>query len=115
MQRIYRVSSITCLAILLSFFLSIPKTTSGENTCWLEAADEDLYLTVYDVDQDDNILSTPFQGLITRGQKIFIQSVAGRLLFYYNISPDTSSSGIQQQCKNNEILKLRKTASGQSL
>jgi hypothetical protein len=101
----YRPLSMTFAVILIIGFLAGPAASADDNSCWLRA-EQELYLTVYDLDSQGSILSEIWEGVLAQGDKKLIKNSNGKIRYYTNPDAEASSPGIDLRCHNNEVISV---------
>lgn len=101
-----RLHTIIVLAIMTTGLLASPAASADDNTCWLEAANSDMYITVWDLDAEGNEMVKIWQGLLTRADKQKLVTSNGKIRYYINISGESSSAGVDKMCRNAETISL---------
>ena len=101
----YRLLSMTVAVIIITGFLAHPAASADDKSCWLEAQNE-VYLSIYDLDSLGSILSHIWEGVLDQGSKKLIKSSNGKIRYYTNPSGSSSSPGINLTCHNNEIISI---------
>ncbi len=84
-------------------------TFSEEGTCILKAYPNDVYLEVYDWDNDGNRLGILWQGRLNAGKSITINAPHGVLSWDYNAQPDVDQpldSAQKRMCNSNETFNV---------
>lgn len=82
---------------------------SEEGTCILKAYPNDVYLEVYNWDNDGNRLGILWQGRLNKGKTITINAPHGLLSWDYNAQPDVDQpldSADQIMCNSNETFNV---------
>ena len=102
----YRLFSIIVFAIMTSGLLVTPAVSADDKSCWLEAADSEIYLIVWDLDAAGNQLAKIWEGLLAPGSKQKLVTSDGRIRYSTNISGESSSAGIDKICRNAEAISL---------
>ena len=101
-----RLFSIIVIAIMTSGFLVSPAVSADDKSCWLEATDSEIYLTVWDLDGEGSELVKIWEGLLAPGKKKKLVTSNGRIRYYANISGESSSAGVDKMCRNSETISL---------
>lgn len=101
-----RFFSIIAFAIMLSGIFVIPAASAEDNTCWLEAVNSDIYITVWDLDTEGNEMTMIWEGLLTLGNKQKLITSNGKIRYYRNVSGEANSAGIDEMCQNAETVSL---------
>ena len=65
----YRLFSISVFLIMTNGFLVTPVVSANDISCWLEATDSEIYLTVWDLDGEGSELAKIWEGLLAPGNK----------------------------------------------
>ena len=95
----------TIAMIIITGLLAGPAASADDNSCWLQAG-QSLYLVIYDLDSQGNILSQIWEGVLDQGSKKVIKSSNAKIRYYTNPDPDASSPGIDLTCHNNEVIRV---------
>lgn len=93
------------LALVLGWML-LSVATAEEGTCYLKA-DRDVYLKVYDFDDDGNRGGILWQGRLNEGKTIELKAPHGLFSYEYNAQPDENqplNSAEQRMCNSNETI-----------
>jgi hypothetical protein len=101
-----RLFSIIIFAIMTSGFLAAPGESADDKSCWLEATDSEIYLTVWDLDAEGSELAKIWEGLLAPGNKQKLVTSNGKIRYYTNISGESSSAGADNMCRNAETIFL---------
>lgn len=102
----YRLFSIIVFAIMTSGFLVTPAVSADDMSCWLEATDSEIYLTVWDLDGEGSELVKIWEGLLAPGNKHKLVTSNGKIRYYTNISSESSSAGVDKICRNANSISL---------
>ena len=106
MRSIYRIVFVILLAVTSASFFSIPKADAEEGTCVLEA-NQDVFVIVWDHDDEGNKGRQIWQGRINQGKSVKITAQHGQIRYSYNDQPDEDqplSGDTDRSCSNNEII-----------
>ena len=103
MNRLY---TFVVLTIMMTGLLASPAASEDDKTCWLQAANSDIYVTVWDLDAEGNELVKIWQGLLTRTDKQKLVTTDGKIRYYINISGESDSAGVDKMCRNAETISL---------
>jgi hypothetical protein len=101
-----RLQTFIVLAIMTTGLLVNPAASADDNTCWLEAANSDIYLTVWDLDAEGNELAKIWQGLLKQTDKQKLVTTNGKIRYFTNISAESTSAGVDKICRNAETISL---------
>ena len=101
-----RLHTIIVLAIMMAGLLASPAASADDKTCWLEAVNSDIYITVWDLDAEGNEMVKIWQGLLTQVDKQKLVTSNGKIRYYINISGESSSAGVDKMCRNAETISL---------
>ena len=101
-----RLHTFIVLAIMMTGLLTSPAASADDKTCWLQAANSEIYITVWDLDAEGNELAKIWQGLLTPGNKQKLVTSNGKIRYYANISGQSSSAGVDKMCRNAETISL---------
>jgi hypothetical protein len=101
-----RLHTIIVLAIMMTGLLAGTAASADDKTCWLEAANSDIYITVWDLDAEGNELSKIWEGLLAPGNKQKLVTSNGKIRYYTNVSGESSSAGVDKMCRNAETISL---------
>ena len=106
MKRSIEALVVVCgMTLILGLMLSSP-AIAEEGTCYLKA-DRDVYLEVYDWDEDGNRGGILWKGRLNEGKTIMLKAPHGLFSYDYNDRPDEDqalSSAEQRMCKGNETI-----------
>ena len=109
MKASFEALVVAAIITLLMGFMSPTAATAEEGTCILKAYPDDVYLEVYDWDEDGNRGGILWQGRLNAGKTITIKAPHGLLSYDYNAQPDVDqplNSADQIMCNNNEIFDV---------
>jgi hypothetical protein len=107
MRKIYRIVFIIFFAVMLAGFLSILKADAEEGTCVLEASSQDVFLIVWDQDDEGNKGRQIWQGRINQGGSVKITAPHGQIRYSYNDQPDEDqplSGDVDRSCNSDEAI-----------
>jgi hypothetical protein len=80
-----------CLVLNLTW---IPISSADDNTCWLSAgSQEDVWVIVYDSDDEGDFGDIIWQGKIPAGEKIKISSTDGHIRYQYKMKAHEGYEG----------------------
>jgi hypothetical protein len=102
----YRIFSIIVSAIMITGLLVIPGASADDKSCWLEATNSDIYITVWELDRAGNELAKIWEGLLAKGNKTKLMTSDGKIRYFTNISGQSSSAGVDKMCQNAETISL---------
>ena len=97
---------IAITVMLFSLLISVTAAIAEEGTCSLKA-DRDVYLEVYDFDEDGNRGGILWQGRLNANKTIVLKAPHGLFSYDYNDRPDEDqplNSAEQRLCKGNETI-----------
>jgi hypothetical protein len=83
--------------------------TAETGACYLKAAHSDVYLKVFELDNDGNMGALIWQGKINQGQTERIGTAHARLRYFYNSQPDVEQplkGGVDKSCNDLEIVDV---------
>ena len=107
MRKIYRIVFIIFFAVMLAGFLSILKADAEEGTCVLEASNKDVFVIVFDADDEGNKGDQIWQGRINQGESAKITAPHARIRYSYNDQPDEDqplSGDVDRSCNGGESI-----------
>jgi len=107
MRKIYRIVFIIFFAVMLAWFLSIPQADAEEGTCVLEASNKDVFVIVFDADDEGNKGDQIWQGRINQGESAKITAPHARIRYSYNDQPDEDqplSGDVDRSCNGGESI-----------
>jgi hypothetical protein len=87
-------------------FLTIPEADAEEGTCVLEA-NQDVFVIVWDQDDEGNKGRQIWQGRINQGKSVKITAPHGEIRYSYNDQPDEDqplSGDVDRSCNSDEII-----------
>mgnify|MGYP001817151670 CR=1 FL=1 len=86
-----------CLVLNLVW---IPTPGAADNTCWLSAgSQEDIWVIVYDSDVEGDRGDIIWQGKISAGEKIKVNTTDGHIRYQYKMNPNEGYEGdIEADC-----------------
>ena len=94
------------LAIMMTALLASPAASEDDKTCWLQAANSGIYVTVWDLDAEGNELVKIWQGLLTRAEKHKLVTTDGKIRYYTNVSGESDNAGVDKICRNAGTISL---------
>ena len=83
----------------------IPQADAEEGTCVLEAADKDVFVIVFDADNEGNKGAQIWQGRINQGESAKITAPHARIRYSYNDQPEEDqplSGDVDRSCSRGE-------------
>ena len=105
MGKIFRIVFIMLFTVMSAGFLSIPKADAEEGTCVLEASNKDVFVIVFDADDEGNKGAQIWQGRINQGKSAKITAPHARIRYSYNDQPDEDqplSGDVDRSCSGGE-------------
>lgn len=106
MRSIFRIIFILLFAIMSAGFLSLSKADAEEGTCILEA-NQDVFVIVWDHDDEGNKGRQIWQGRINQGKTVKIKSPHGQIRYSYNDQPDEDqplTGDTDRSCSGDETI-----------
>ena len=90
------------LALICSSFLLTPQAYAQENSCYIAAsAQNDVWVIVYDEDDDGNRDQELWRGKVEAGQQVEVTSSVGTIRYDYTLDPNQPYSGdVSAGCMN---------------
>ena len=107
MRKISRIVFIILFAVMSAGFLSILKADAEEGTCVLKAANIDVFVIVWDQDDEGNKGRQIWQGRINLGESAKITAPHARIRYSYNDQPDEDqplSGDVDRSCSGGETI-----------
>jgi hypothetical protein len=107
MKRIHRFVPIIFLAAVITGCSTTPDFDSDEGACFLKAAHGEVYVKVFDLDNDGNMGPLVFQGKIDQRTGARIKTAHAQFRYYYNPDPHVDgplSSGPDQACDDHDVI-----------
>ncbi len=107
MKTICRILPIAFLAVILAGVFAGQHADAEEGSCYLEATNTDVFVIVFDLDQDGNQGRQIWQGRINQGESVKITTPHGRFIYNYNDQPDEDqplSGGSDRWCNSLETI-----------
>jgi hypothetical protein len=107
MKTICRILPIAFLAVILAGVFAGKHAQAEENSCYLKATNTDVFVIVFDLDQEGNQGRQIWQGRINQGKSVKITTPHGRFIYNYNDQPDEDqplSGGSDRWCNNLETI-----------
>ena len=103
---------VVSLALVLGWALT-SAASAEEGTCYLQA-DRDVYLKVYDFDDDGNRLGILWRGRLNEGKSIMLKAPHGSFSYEYNdqldddqpIDDQPFASAEQRMCDGNKMISV---------
>jgi len=106
MKKIFRIVLMILFTVMTAGFLTIPEADAEEGTCVLEA-NKDVFVMVWDLDEDGNKGRQIWQGRINQGDTAKITAPHARLRYSYNDQPDKDqplSGDVERWCNSGETI-----------
>jgi len=106
MKKIFRIVLMILFTVMTAGFLTIPEADAEEGTCVLEA-NKDVFVMVWDLDEDGNKGRQIWQGRINQGDTAKITAPHARLRYSYNDQPDEDqplSGDVERWCNSGETI-----------
>jgi hypothetical protein len=103
MRKIIKRLRFACLSLLFIGFFAVQDAFAEEGSCYLKAANQDVFVIVYDLDRDGNQGAQLWQGRINQNESVKITVPHGRFRYAYNAQPDVDqplSGGDDRWCNN---------------
>ena len=107
MRKIYRIVFIILFTVMLTGFLSILTADAEEGTCVLEASNRDVFVIVFDLDDEGNKGQQIWQGRINQGESAKITAPHARIRYSYNDQPDEDqplSGDVERWCDSGKTI-----------
>ncbi len=108
MRKIVQATSFAFLFLALTGFCVGQDAAAAEGTCILKAQSQDVFVIVFDMDDEGNQGQQIWQGRINHGESVKITAPHGRFRYDYNDQPEENqplSGGHDRWCNNmNTIL-----------
>ncbi len=107
MRKILRIVFIMLFTVMSTGFLSILKADAEEGTCVLEASGKDVFVIVFDADDDGNRGPQIWEGRINQGESARITAPHGLIRYNYNDQPDQDqplSGDVDRSCSGGETI-----------
>ena len=101
MNTICRHLALIFMAALIAGCADSPDVDTETGACYLKAAHSDVYLKVFELDQDGNMGPFIWQGRINQGQTTRIKTSHANIRYFYNAEPDVDrsfSGGVDKAC-----------------
>ena len=107
MKVVHRWIPIIFLAAVMTGCSATPDVGSDEGACYLKAAQGEVYVRVFDLDDDGNMGPLVFEGKIDRHTGTRIKTAHAQFRYYYNPDPKIDrplSSGPDQACDDHDVV-----------
>ena len=107
MGKIFRIVFIILFTVISAGFLSTHKADTEEGTCVLEAAHKDVFVIVWDQDDEGNKGHQIWQGRINQGESAKITAPHALIRYSYNDQPDEDqplSGDVDRSCSGGETI-----------
>ena len=108
MRKTYTLLAIVLAVLIAAAFFTGRDAAAEEGSCYLKANTQDVFVIVFDMDDEGNQGRQIWQGRINQGQSVKITVPHGRFRYDYNDQPDENqplSGGSDRWCNNlNTIL-----------
>jgi hypothetical protein len=105
MGKIFRIVFMILFAAMSAGFLSISQADAEEGTCVFEALGKDVFVIVFDADNEGNKGAQIWQGRINRGKSAKITAPHARIRYSYNDQPEEDqplSGDVDRSCSGGE-------------
>ncbi len=102
----FRTVLIILFTVMAAGFLSIFKAAAEEGTCVLQA-NKDVFVMVWDHDEEGNKGRQIWQGRINQGKSVKITAPHAQIRYSYNDQPDENqplSGDVDRSCSSNEVI-----------
>jgi hypothetical protein len=109
MNTIGRHLALVFFTALIAGCANGPDVDTETGACYLKAAHSDVYLKVFELDNDGNMGALIWQGKINQGQTERIGTAHARLRYFYNSQPDVEQplkGGVDKSCNDLEIVDV---------
>ena len=109
MNTIGRHLVLVLLAALIAGCANGPDVDTETGVCYLKAAHGDVYLKVFELENDGNMGALIWQGKINQGQTERIGTANARLRYFYNSQPNVEQpfrGGVDKSCNDLEIVDV---------
>jgi hypothetical protein len=107
MKFCFKLLSFLFLAIIAAGFVSLPDAGADQGSCILQATDKDVFVLLYDINDDGSRGAQIWEGRINAGQTARITTPHPQFIYYYNDQPDSDqplSGGTERWCNNDEVI-----------
>ena len=108
MRKIVQMASFAFLSLMITVFFAGQDAAAAEGKCILKAHSQDVFVIVFDMDDEGNQGPQIWQGRINHGGSVKITAPHGRFRYDYNDQPEENqplSGGHDRWCNNmNTIL-----------
>lgn len=107
MGKIFRIGFIILFTVMSAGFLSMLKAAAEEGTCVLEASNKDVFVIVFDADDEGNKGRQIWQGRINQGESAKITAPHAHIRYSYNDQPDEDqplSGDVDRSCSGGETI-----------
>jgi hypothetical protein len=109
MAKLCRILAFVFLTVSLTGFFTIQYAAAEEGSCYLKASATDVFVIVYDLDDNGIQGKQIWQGRINQGKSVKITAPHGRFRYDYNAQPDIDqplSGGNDRSCSNLETIMV---------
>jgi hypothetical protein len=105
-------------SLLVALFLSATAAFANHNVCTLKASGNEVWVRVFDVDRDGNIMrghhsygfisrEVLWDGILAQGERSEIKSSSGQIRYDYKVSSDDRAYGNNSAtCSHGEVIML---------
>ena len=107
MKKTYTLLAIVLAVLIAAAFFTGRDAAAEEGSCYLKANTQDVFVIVFDMDDEGNQGRQIWQGRINQGQSVKITAPHGRFRYDYNDQPDENqplSGGSDRWCNNLNII-----------
>jgi hypothetical protein len=104
MKRVQTILSVLLFGSFIAGVILPSKASADQGSCYLKAIRTDVYVVVYDLDQEGNMGYQIWKGKIDEGQEVLINAPNGQFRYYANADPtdvnEPLSGGISRLCSD---------------
>jgi hypothetical protein len=107
MKKIGRILSMLLFTMLSADIFPAQHAVAEEGSCYLKANASDVFVIVYDLNDEGIQGKQIWQGRINQGETVKITTPHGRFRYDYNAEPDEDqplSGGFDRSCNNLETI-----------
>lgn len=106
MRYIFRILIFIFFTVMAAGFFTIPEADAEQGTCVLEA-NQDVFVIVWDHDNEGNKGRQIWQGRINQGKSVKITAPHAKIRYSYNDQPEEDqplSGDVDRSCHSDETI-----------
>ena len=84
---------IIILFCFLFNLLFVPYPCAADNTCWISTGQQDVWVIIYDANEEGDREGVLWEGKIPAGEKVKVKSTKGHIRYQYKTNPNEGYEG----------------------